>query len=110
MLPLADGTDQALVLAAAECVARGELVGLLVGFAVPLGPPTLRAESSPSILFEPEADRPLLGRLTLGAALSPSSHKDPSSGQPSAPAALFWGGRVPGPVDESVREFSRESQ
>jgi hypothetical protein len=57
------------------------LFGLVVLPAV-LGPPTPWAS-------EPEADRPLpLGRLTLGGALSPSSHKDPPSAKPSGPAAL----------------------
>lgn len=101
--PLADGTevDQALLLAAAEraggvdCwrVAGSLLLILeLVVLTAVLGPPTLRAPSSPSTLFEPEADRPVLlpvGRLTFGGSLSPWSHKDPlSSAQPSAPAAL----------------------
>ena len=93
--PLVDGTeaDQALVLVAAERAAGADcwrvvgllLLGLLVLVLV-LGP--LRASSSPSTVFEPEADRPLpLGRLTLGEALSPSSHNPPWA-QPSVPAAL----------------------
>jgi len=98
-LPLADAAeDQSLMLAAVERTARGDCSGT-VGAVRPweilvlavLGPPTLRASSSPSTLFEPEADRPLpLGRLTLGA-LSPSSHKDPSSARPSVPATLSCG-------------------
>jgi hypothetical protein len=96
--PLADGTeaDQALLLVAAERAAGADcwrvvgllLLGSVVVVVVVLGPPTLRASSSPSTVFEPEADHPLLlGRLTLGDVLSPSSHNSPWA-QPSAPAAL----------------------
>jgi hypothetical protein len=98
--PLADGTeaDQALLLVAAERAAGADcwrVVGLLllgsvvvVVVVVVLGPPTLCASSPPSTVFEPEADHPLLlGRLTLGDALSPSSHNPPWA-QPSVPAAL----------------------
>jgi hypothetical protein len=81
---------------------------LLVVLLAVLGPPTLRASSSPSTLFEPVTDLSL-GRLILGGALSPSSHKDPSSAQPSAPAAPSCGekgGGVSEPAGESVRELS----
>jgi hypothetical protein len=84
--------------AAAECAAEGDcwrvaglfvllfVLLLLVVVVVVPGPPTLRASSSPSALFEPVTDL-LIGRLTLGDALSPlSSHKDFSSTQSSAPA------------------------
>lgn len=63
-------------------------LGLVVVPAV-LGPPTLRASSSPSTLLEPVTDLPL-GRLTLGE-LSLSSHQDPSSAQFSAPSAPSCG-------------------
>jgi hypothetical protein len=111
--PLADGTevDPALVLAAADCWRVAGLLLLVVVLPAVLGPPTLRASSSPSTLFEPVTDRPL-GRLTLGGALSPSSHKDPPSAQPSAPAAPSCGekgggGLLSEPAGESVREFSQ---
>ena len=102
VIPLAGAVGEALALAAVErpawadcwrmagAVPRGILLSLeLVVLPAVLGPPTLRASSSPSTLFEPEADHPLLlGRLTLGgSASSPSSHKDPSSSaQPAAPS------------------------
>lgn len=99
--PFADGTevDKALVLAAAERAAGADcwrvagllLLGGLVVLLAVLRPPTLRA-SSPSTLFEPEADHPLLGRLTLGGSLSPWSHKEPSSARPSASSAPSCGG------------------
>jgi hypothetical protein len=65
------------------------LLGLVVVPAV-LGPPTLRASSSPSTLFEPVTDL-LLGKLTFGETLSLSSHKDLSSAQSSAPSAPSCG-------------------
>jgi hypothetical protein len=67
----------------------GSLLVLLLLVVLPaaLEPPTLRASSSPSTLFEPVTDLLLL-RLTLGGA---SSHKDPSSAQPSASSAPSCG-------------------
>ena len=75
-----------------------------------LGPPTLRASSSPSTLLEPVTDLPL-GRLTLGE-LSLSSHQDPSSAQFSAPSAPSCGEKggvsdLSEPTGESVRELSQ---
>ncbi len=88
----------------------GLLLLLLLLVPGALGPSTLRASSSPSTLFEPGADHPLLGRLTLGGTLSASSHKDSSLAQLSAPAALSCGERgggewLPEPVGESVGDL-----
>ena len=76
-----------LVLAAAERAAQAVAELLLFNLLLLL---LLRASSSPSTLFGPDADHPLLrGRLTLGGASLPSSHEGPSSAQP---AALSCGG------------------
>lgn len=82
------------------------LLGLVLLLAV-LGPPTLRASSSPSTLFELVTD--LLPRLTVRSAFFSSSHKDPFSGQSSAPAAPSCGGEGGGdsePAGDSVRDLS----
>lgn len=63
---------------------------LLVVLLAVLGPPKLRASSSPPTPFEPVTDL-LLGRLTLGDAMSPLSHRDSSSTQLSAPSAPSCG-------------------
>ena len=85
----ADASPPVLVAAERAAQAVAELLLFVVLPAI-LGPPTLRASSSPSTLFGPEADHPLLrGRLTLGGASLPSSHEGPSSAQP---AALSCGG------------------
>jgi len=90
--PLADRADRALVLSpAVERVAKADCWRLVVV----LGPPILRGSSSPSARCESlTVDQPLLpGRLTLGTALSSSSHCDPCSARSSAPAALPCGRR-----------------
>ena len=82
------------------------LLGLVVLLAV-LGPPTLRASSSPSTLFELVTD--LLPRLTVGCAFSSSSNRDPFLAQSSAPAGPSCGGKGGDsePAGESVRESSQ---